>query len=199
MMSLLFHRLTIERWHPWFACKLETQPMIYQQRVAMIDNQENHDNFYGWNHWAQKNEFFHCLFQRLMKKITASSSRAGARVPYALFELPVESGRRKSHWQQPRYLTRSHSALLLLHCLSYSSDSVAPQQKRAAALKPLSQTIFSRTTTETQPAAHSKAINGGKMAFKLLCCRLPVFTFNFWFCERSELKIVQGFALVKCQ
>ena len=130
---------------------------------------------------STKNEFFHCLFQRLMKKITASSSRAGARVPYALFELPVESGRRKSHWQQPRYLTGSHSALLLLHCLSYSSDSVAPQQKRAAALKPLSQTIFSRTTTETQPAAHSKAINGGKMAFKLLCCRLPVFTFNLSF------------------
>ena len=110
-----------------------------------------------------------------MKKITASSSRAGARVPYALFELPVESGRRKSHWQQPRYLTGSHSALL--HCLS--SDSVA-KAAAAAVLKPLSQTIFSRTTTETQPA-HSKAINGGKMAFKLLCCRLPVFTFNLSF------------------
>ena len=80
---------------------------------------------------STKNEFFHCLFQRLMKKITASSSRAGARVPYALFELPVEAGRRKSHWQQPRYLTGSHSALLL-HCLSYSSDSVCSSAAEAS-------------------------------------------------------------------
>ena len=58
--------------------------------------------------------------------------------------------------------------------------SVAKAAAAAAVLKPLSQTIFSRTTTETQPA-HSKAINGGKMAFKLLCCRLPVFTFNLSF------------------
>ena len=112
-------------WHSWIArvqhwTQMRTQPMISTKGWGLL----YHDTF-SQKKWKPK-RFDEFLAKS--KKITASSSRAGARVPYALSMLPERSqeGGNRQRWCSGRYLTRS-------------------QPERSE--EPLSQTIFSRTET----------------------------------------------------